>query len=73
MTDAAIATHRTFTCNPVSLIEADGCKWPIGDRDIKYCNNDFADNSPRTVYCTYHAKLAYQPRSIKVNTNKGYR
>ncbi|MDH4442197.1 MAG: GcrA family cell cycle regulator [Rhizobium sp.] len=39
------------------------CKWPIGDPmkdDFHFCGCDIADSAP---YCTYHAKLAYQPVS----------
>ena len=74
--NTAIAERPTFShfsCNPVSLLEATGCKWPIGDKDIKFCNNEFKDSNPRTVYCEYHSKLAYQPRAVKVNTNRSYR
>ncbi len=37
------------------------CKWPIGDPltdEFHFCGNDAGDVSP---YCTYHARLAYQP------------
>jgi GcrA cell cycle regulator len=37
------------------------CKWPVGDPltdDFHFCGCESPDNSP---YCTYHAKLAYQP------------
>ncbi|MDO9416351.1 GcrA family cell cycle regulator [Pararhizobium sp.] len=37
------------------------CKWPIGDPlkdEFHFCGNDSPDASP---YCTYHARLAYQP------------
>ena len=37
------------------------CKWPIGDpmkEEFHFCGNDSPDSSP---YCTFHAKLAYQP------------
>ncbi len=37
------------------------CKWPIGDplkEEFHFCGNDSPDNSP---YCSYHARLAYQP------------
>jgi len=37
------------------------CKWPIGDpltEDFAFCGTDCDDNSP---YCTYHARLAFQP------------
>ncbi|KPF47252.1 GcrA family cell cycle regulator [Rhizobium sp. G187] len=39
------------------------CKWPIGDPmkdDFHFCGCEINDASP---YCTYHAKLAYQPVS----------
>lgn len=37
------------------------CKWPIGDPmkdEFHFCGNDAPDTSP---YCTFHARLAYQP------------
>jgi GcrA cell cycle regulator len=37
------------------------CKWPVGDPltdDFHFCGCESLDSSP---YCTYHAKLAYQP------------
>lgn len=37
------------------------CKWPIGDpltEEFHFCGNDAGEASP---YCTYHARLAYQP------------
>ncbi len=76
--NTAVAERPTFshyTCNPVSLLERTGCNWPIGSdpKSMLYCNNEFKDANPRTVYCQYHAKLAYQPRATKVNTNRSYR
>ncbi|OAP41171.1 GcrA cell cycle regulator [Sinorhizobium glycinis] len=37
------------------------CKWPIGDplkEEFHFCGNDSPESSP---YCSYHARLAYQP------------
>ena len=37
------------------------CKWPVGDPlkdDFHFCGCEASDASP---YCTYHARLAYQP------------
>ncbi len=39
------------------------CKWPVGDplmEDFHFCGHDSSDASP---YCTYHARLAFQPSS----------
>ncbi|AJY45697.1 GcrA family cell cycle regulator [Martelella endophytica] len=39
------------------------CKWPVGDPtadDFFFCGCESPENSP---YCSYHAKLAYQPVS----------
>lgn len=39
------------------------CKWPIGDplsEDFHFCGNDPAETGP---YCTFHARLAFQPAS----------
>ena len=39
------------------------CKWPNGDplsEDFNFCGNDSADTGP---YCTYHARIAFQPAS----------
>jgi GcrA cell cycle regulator len=37
------------------------CKWPIGDpasEEFHFCGHDADDSGP---YCSYHARLAYQP------------
>lgn len=37
------------------------CKWPSGDpleADFSFCGNDSGEAGP---YCSYHARLAYQP------------
>lgn len=39
------------------------CKWPNGDplsEDFSFCGNDSAETGP---YCTYHARVAFQPAS----------
>lgn len=39
------------------------CKWSMGDPlqpDFHFCGNDVGEGGP---YCTYHARLAYQPAS----------
>lgn len=39
------------------------CKWPNGDplsEDFHFCGNDSAESGP---YCTYHARIAFQPAS----------
>lgn len=39
------------------------CKWPNGDpltEEFSFCGNEAGETGP---YCTYHAKLAYQPAS----------
>jgi GcrA cell cycle regulator len=39
------------------------CKWPNGDplsEEFSFCGNDAAETGP---YCTYHARLAFQPAS----------
>jgi GcrA cell cycle regulator len=39
------------------------CKWPNGDplsEDFNFCGNDVGEGGP---YCSYHARLAYQPAS----------
>ena len=39
------------------------CKWPIGDPlhdDFHFCGHESGESSP---YCSYHAKLAFQPSS----------
>lgn len=44
------------------------CKWPIGDPmtdEFHFCGCESPDNSP---YCSYHAKLAYQPVSERRKT-----
>lgn len=45
----------------LNLLTDRTCKWPIGDpmkEEFHFCGNDSPDTSP---YCTFHAKLAYQP------------
>lgn len=39
------------------------CKWPVGDplhEEFHFCGNDAAETGP---YCSYHARVAYQPAS----------
>ena len=39
------------------------CKWPNGDpltEEFHFCGNDSLETGP---YCTYHARLAFQPAS----------
>ncbi|MER2536940.1 MAG: GcrA family cell cycle regulator [Rhizobiaceae bacterium] len=39
------------------------CKWPNGDplsEEFNFCGNDAAETGP---YCTYHARIAFQPAS----------
>lgn len=39
------------------------CKWPNGDpltEDFNFCGNDSAETGP---YCSYHARIAFQPPS----------
>ena len=39
------------------------CKWPNGDpldEDFNFCGNDSLETGP---YCTYHARIAFQPAS----------
>ncbi|MEM6666763.1 MAG: GcrA family cell cycle regulator [Pseudomonadota bacterium] len=46
------------------------CKWPIGDptsADFHFCG---CDAQPGIPYCTYHAKLAYQPASDRRRERK---
>jgi GcrA cell cycle regulator len=44
------------------------CKWPIGDplqEDFHFCGNDSGEGTP---YCTYHARLAFQPSAERRRT-----
>ncbi|GHC80351.1 GcrA family cell cycle regulator [Limoniibacter endophyticus] len=48
---------------PLVALTERTCKWPNGDPlsdDFNFCGNDCAEAGP---YCTYHAKLAFQPTS----------
>ena len=39
------------------------CKWPNGDpltEEFSFCGNDAAETGP---YCSYHARIAFQPAS----------
>ncbi|ALE03364.1 GcrA family cell cycle regulator [Bartonella ancashensis] len=41
------------------------CRWPVGDpllSDFHFCGADSGEGSP---YCTFHAKIAFQPLSEK--------
>src|SRR5262249_30485688 len=47
----------------LSLIQLNDrtCKWPNGDpltEDFSFCGNDSMESGP---YCTYHARVAFQP------------
>ncbi|WP_223565221.1 GcrA family cell cycle regulator [Agrobacterium tumefaciens] len=47
------------------------CKWPIGDPmtdDFDFCGLDTLDSTP---YCSYHAKLAYQPVKDRQSPSSG--
>ena len=49
----------------LSLVELNEhtCKWPNGDplhEDFHFCGNEAMESGP---YCTYHARLAFQPAS----------
>ncbi|SOE18079.1 GcrA cell cycle regulator [Hoeflea halophila] len=58
--DVVVPISRRLTL--VELSERT-CKWPVGDPlqdDFHFCGNDSGDASP---YCSYHAKLAFQPSS----------
>lgn len=46
------------------------CKWPIGDplqEGFNFCGNNTIKTGP---YCTYHAKLAFQPSTGRRRSNK---
>lgn len=41
------------------------CKWPIGDplhEDFHFCGHNSEESTP---YCTYHARIAFQPSAEK--------
>ena len=51
---------------PASILEADGCKWPLeGKKGVLFCND--RTDTPLESYCTYHAKLAYAPSKRKAH------
>ncbi|WP_394690859.1 GcrA family cell cycle regulator [Hoeflea sp.] len=65
MEDVVVPISRRLTL--VELSERT-CKWPIGDPlldGFHFCGNDSCDGSP---YCSYHAKLAFQPSSERRRT-----
>lgn len=48
-------------CLELTQLTERTCKWPIGDplkEEFHFCGNDSPESSP---YCSYHARLAYQP------------
>ena len=62
------ARSRTSSCRSRgscswSQLTERTCKWPNGDplsEDFNFCGNDAAETGP---YCSYHAKIAFQPAS----------
>lgn len=63
--DVVVAMSRR-----ISIMELrDGvCKWPLGDpmsADFVYCG---ADSEKTAVYCTCHARMAYQPTQDRRRT-----
>jgi GcrA cell cycle regulator len=51
---------------PLLALTERSCKWPMGDpvkADFCFCGNDAPDVAP---YCTFHQRLAYQPRAARV-------
>lgn len=42
------------------------CRWPTGERsDITFCGHNTERDKP---YCTYHCRLAYNPRGVEPRT-----
>lgn len=61
-------TKATFFCIPVTLTEATGCRFPVGDeRPFLFCNNKINEDM-KTSFCLHHCKIAYTPRQTKVTT-----
>jgi GcrA cell cycle regulator len=61
--DEGVVLPMSLRVTIVDLKEA-MCKWPLGDpttSEFRYCGASSAD-SP---YCTYHARIAYQPSQEK--------
>jgi len=49
------------------------CHWPVGDpgsADFFFCGGETADSAP---YCTYHARVAYQPASDRRRDRRSFR
>jgi GcrA cell cycle regulator len=49
------------------------CHWPIGDpgsTDFFFCGGESADDQP---YCTFHARVAYQPASDRRRDKRSFR
>lgn len=70
MEPASIETYRLFSNSVVPAsrhldlhkLTERTCKWPEGDpqtESFSFCGNDSGDTGP---YCSYHTRLAYQPR-----------
>lgn len=53
---------------PATIIDADemhGCKWPVGEHPIMYCNA-YAERGKKHLYCTRHLRMSY--RHMQVTT-----
>lgn len=55
--------HRQHVNLHVTLMELEPgmCKWPIGSKDFVFCGVD-EGRSHISPYCTFHSKLAYNPK-----------
>ena len=49
------------------------CRWPVGDpgsAEFFFCGGDAANEQP---YCTYHARVAYQPMTDRRRDKRHFR
>jgi hypothetical protein len=60
------------TRKPVPVHEhIDGCRWPIGDHPILFCNSVVVERT--NPYCDKHSKLSYVPVRVRAKRTKDNR
>lgn len=60
-----VAKPKSLEMSLLDLKDGD-CRWPTGERaDITFCGHNTERDKP---YCTYHCRLAYNPRVTEQRT-----
>lgn len=66
--------HKSFeplpNTFPVPLHEMTGCKWPVGEHPVLFCN-EATGNAVLQVYCEAHQKMGTTPRITKGKGKRG--